>query len=916
MYVSSPMDVLAERIAFYCQLRTAMKQRVTHLFLALLALPVWLAAATSPYLPPMTAQMQWKGRIVVEFKETLEPIRPASDASGIIRLGNVSLDALARQYNVYNIEKFIPWSQKPLNPDIPDLSRLYIIEFPPDIDLHAVALAYGADPSVITAEPYQIHQQVYLPNDPNFNQQWGLTAIHATQAYDYNRGETPVIIGIVDSGTDTAHEDLRDNLWVNPGEDLNHNGVIELTERNGIDNDQNGKIDDFWGWNFMDGGNNNVMPYLNPGEPQAEAHGTHCAGDANGRTDNGLGIASPGCQAKIMTVRAGVGNSVIFGIQGISYCAANDARIISLSWGNYFYSSYEQAVINEAWAQGSIVVAAAGNDNTTSPFYPAAYQNVVTVAATSTGDHKASFSNFGSWIDVCTPGDDIFSTYIQSYGTAYGSMSGTSMACPITAGAIALIWSVDTSRTKDQVVDILYNTCTNIDALNPNYAGLLGHGRIDIGAAMTSMYPNLSMTQTAYLDPPPGNNDGRPDPGETVDMVVSLQNSSLVNTAVGVTAIVTSTDPYLTFLQSGSSYGNIQPNTTQTNAGNPMRFMVDELAPVHVCTLDVTINSQSLQYPIQTQVTQMIGRPEVLLVSDDGAANYSNWYKIDLDSLGVLHDIWDVYLRGEISQSEATLYKNVIWQTSNATNPLSENEQSLIQYYLSHGGRLFLIGENIDEELAGTTFYSDVLRCISNGAGQNYALTGVQGNVITEGTSLFLTGGNGAGNSQSPASITPVNGAISAYTYANSNVAGLIWQDGNNGLVYFAFNFEAASGVAQTTARRIVLNNILNWFNSIQGGVLPQAPGTPEPTVYDLKQNYPNPFNPTTDISYDLPRASHVKLTVWDLNGRLVTTLVNNQEVVGRHRVTFAAGNLATGVYLYRLEAEGATFTRKMVLIK
>jgi subtilisin family serine protease len=893
-----------------------MKQRGFSLLLVLLALPVWLTAATSPFPPPMNDRLQWKGRIVVQFKETLIPIRPYSDAAGFVLLGNVGLDALARQYNVYNIEKFLPWAQKPENPEIPDLSRFYIVEFPADIDLHTVALAYGADPNVISAEPYQIYQLDYLPNDPNYYQQWGLPAIHAEQAYDYNQGETPVVIGIVDSGTDTAHEDLRNNLWINPGEDLNHNGVIDPNERNGLDDDGDGFIDDFYGWNFMDGGNNNVMPYHNLSDPQAEAHGTHCAGDANARTDNGLGIASPGCKAKIMTARTGVNDYIYYGAQGISYCASRHAKVISCSWGDTLYSVYLQAIVNNAWGQGSVVVAAAGNFGLSTPFYPAAYQNVVSVAATTPGDHLAGFSDYGAWIDVCAPGENIYSTIIQSYGTAYGFMSGTSMACPLTAGAISLIWSADTNRTKDQVLDILYSTCTNIDAVNPGYSGQLGHGRIDIGAAMTSVYPNLSLGQTTYLDPAPGNNDGRPDTGETVSMIMPVQNSSLTNTAVGVTVTVNTTDPYITFLQSGSSYGNIQPNSTQTNTNNPVRFTVSELSPVHLCTLNVNLNSQSLHYPIQTQLVQMIGRPEVLLISDDGAANYSNWYSIDLDSLGYLHDLWNVYQQGEISQDEMMKYRFLIWQTSNATNPLSVNEQNLIQYWLSHDGKLFLVGENIDEELAGTTFYSDVLHCNSNGAGQNYALAGVQGNIISQGTSLFLAGGGGAGNSLSPASITPLNGAISAYTYANGNIAGLIYQDGFNGLVYFAFNFEAASAVAQYTARRIVLNNILNWFNSIQGGVLPQPPGTPEPTVFDLKQNYPNPFNPATDITYDLPVASHVKITVWDLNGRLVATLVNEQEVVGRHRVTFTSGNLATGVYLYRLETNGATLTRKMVLIK
>jgi hypothetical protein len=261
-------------------------------------------------------------------------------------------------------------------------------------------------------------------------------------------------------------------------------------------------------------------------------------------------------------------------------------------------------------------------------------------------------------------------------------------------------------------------------------------------------------------------------------------------------------------------------------------------------------------------------------------------------------------------------YRKVIWHTSTADNPLTASEQSLIEYYLNHGGKLFLTGEDIDEQLAGTDFYVNVLHCSSAGPGANFQLTGVPGNPFTQGTTLFLAGGTGAGNSQSPSAVAPTGGAVLAYTYNNGGQgAGISWNNGTTGLAYFAFNFEAASGLAATTPRRVVLNNILNWFGTLSP-VVPEKDRVPGPLTYDLKQNWPNPFNPSTVLSYDIRAASFVFLRVYDTSGRWVTTLVNDRQSAGTHQVTFDGSGLASGIYLAKLEAGGMTITRKMVLMK
>lgn len=881
-------------------LRHSLKILISAIILSL------LTSALAQAIPPMTQNLEWKGRIVVEFAD--EPGAIQIDAkSGIAMTGWDDLDALARQFNVFKIEKLIPGSERPEDPSIRDISRYYILEFPVEVDLHEVASAYAANPGVITAEPYLIRTYSYVPNDTYFSSQWALDVTDAETAYDYTQGSASVIIGIVDSGTDTAHQDLRDNIWINPGEDLNGNGMVDPIEWNAIDDDQNGYADDFWGWNHYQNSNNVQDPPVGLGG----GHGTHCAGDASAVTDNNLGIASLGYKAKVMTARAGDGYYIYTGMQGITYCVDNGAKVISLSWGGTGYSAAEQTIINNAWNQGVIIVAAAGNDGSQGPQYPAMYNNVVAVAATNQYDQVAGWSNFGTWIDVCAPGVNIFSTLP---GSTYGPMSGTSMSTPITAGLCALVWAAKPTFTNAALLLQIATTCVDIYSLNPGYpAGTLGFGRIDAGAAVSTLFPNLEYTEMVF-DDASGNGDGRPDPGETVDFLLTIENTSQTVPAQGVSILLECTDPDITILQDVNNLGDIGIGASVNNHSDPLSFSVDAGAQPHLVTFVLTLTETGTGLILVDEIEQMIGRPDVILVDDDGSANFEQWYEKDLDSLNVVYDLWHVNSLGEIPGSEIQIYPMVIWFTSNQDNPLSVGEQTVIENYLSNGGKLFLTGEDIDEQLGSTAFYTEVLHATSTGLTGSPQALGVEGDPISAGTTLFLAGAGGAGNSASPSTISPAGDAVLAYTYSGSGAgAGIHWLDANGMLVYFSFCFEAVSGIS-STPRKVVLGNIMEWFGIL--GVAPSAKGDVLPESFSLNQNYPNPFNPGTEISFALPKQDHVKLTVFDLAGRAVTTLVNEELPGGYYNVTFTADHLASGVYLYRIETSDRSSVRKMILLK
>ena len=324
------------------------------------------------------------------------------------------------------------------------------------------------------AEKVPLDKICLTPNDPSFGSQWHLSTINAEGAWNYFSAGSNTVIAIVDDAVSRTHPDLSPNLWVNPGE----------APGNGIDDDNNGYIDDINGYDVASNDNN-------PNPPTASFnHGTHVAGIASASTNNNTGIASIGYSCKIMCIKASTSPTVITsGYDGIIYAANSGANIINLSWGSSVFSTTAQNIINYALSKGCLIVAAAGNDNANTPFYPAAYNGVLSVAATSSDDTKASFSNFGNWVDVSAPGDNIYSTLP---GGNYGYLSGTSMAAPLVAGLAGLMKSLNPGMPASDIVNCIRSTAVNINALNPSYSGSLGTGRINAAAAMQCVNATLS----------------------------------------------------------------------------------------------------------------------------------------------------------------------------------------------------------------------------------------------------------------------------------------------------------------------------------------------------------------------------------------------------------------------------------------
>ncbi len=360
--------------------------------------------------------------------------------------------------------------------DDPKLSRTYLIRFNKNKRVQELINGFSRLDYIEYAEKVPLYKTSLTPNDLHPNQ-WHLPQILAEAAWDITTGSASVVIAIVDDAVLLSHEDLAPVIWVNPGE----------IPGNGIDDEPNGYIDDINGWDAAD--NDNDPNPVNPTNSYF-THGTHCAGIAAAATDNGIGIASVSYNVKVMAVKTATNGwgTVPAAFQGVVYAIAANANIISMSWGGGPYSQTFQNLFDLAHAQGIVLIAAAGNDNTDILSYPASYNHVISVGATNSSDQRAWFSNYGDSIDVMAPGQAIWSCKAGS-NSSYDYNSGTSMACPLVSSLAALMLSWDPTLTPDELEACLKSSCDNIDAQNPGYIGQIGAGRINAEQALLCLKP-------------------------------------------------------------------------------------------------------------------------------------------------------------------------------------------------------------------------------------------------------------------------------------------------------------------------------------------------------------------------------------------------------------------------------------------
>ena len=372
----------------------------------------------------------------------------------------------------------------------------YTLTVPNGKGLFEALREFSALNEVLFAEPSEAgfnDALAYVPDDPEFGKLWGLrntgqnvngvtgTAdadIDAPEAWDIARGDPNVIVAVIDTGADLNHPDLTANFLPRGTED----------------------------WDFADA--------ADPSPDDNDGHGTHVAGTA-AASDNTVGVIGVAPGSRVMPLRVNLTSGMNQNrADAINYVAAQATShperryVINCSWKmSGDHAGVHNAIIN-AVSKNVVVVFAAGNANIdidVTPQYPAVYPEVIAVAATNQSDVRATFSNYGTKVDVSAPGVNIYSTYPDD---TYAYLDGTSMASPHVAGLAALVWSCNHTLSSQQVRQIVENNCDNIDAKNPGFAGKLGKGRINAFRSLSNTPPRPIVFQLLRKFPFPQTNNG------------------------------------------------------------------------------------------------------------------------------------------------------------------------------------------------------------------------------------------------------------------------------------------------------------------------------------------------------------------------------------------------------------------------
>ncbi|MBI1953259.1 MAG: S8 family serine peptidase [Candidatus Omnitrophica bacterium] len=349
--------------------------------------------------------------------------------------------------------------------------ELYLLSFDEDLPVFEIIEQLEIHPAVQYAEPnYLLEAFLHTAGDPNFSS---------------TGGGAPVVVAVIDTGIDLAHPAFTGHLYVNSQE----------IAGDGIDNDGNGYTDDVNGYDF----------YSRDADPTGRAgngaHGTQVSGRVlAGAVD---------AQVQLMALRVGPGPRIDLAasIEAIRYAADNGARVINMSFGSSFPSTFLRQAVEYAAGRGALLVAAAGNNGWSLPSYPAAFANVVSVASSNASGVKSVFSNYGPTVDFTAIGEQVTTT---TWGGATAVVDGTSFSAPFVAGVAARILAAAPNLTVQQVLERLRSAAADVNALNPGNRGLLGAGLVtdETARRLADAFP-LTPGNPPAEDPPGDDLEGR-----------------------------------------------------------------------------------------------------------------------------------------------------------------------------------------------------------------------------------------------------------------------------------------------------------------------------------------------------------------------------------------------------------------------
>lgn len=854
------------------------------------------------------------------------------------------------------------------------LNKIYLVQTYSKEDPAELAKKISKLSNVEWAEPKYVYRLTYSPNDSLYvlKQQDYLKRVFADSAWDVTKGNSKVIIGIIDTGVDWNHPDLKPNILKDGGGNM-------------------------IGYDF---GGLNGIPDNDPTEDYSSLnryHGTHVAGIADAVSDNKIGVASMGYGCSILPVKVTRDDKrdaagypyIYYGFEGIKYAVDHGAKVINCSWGGYSYSVYEQSVIDYAIAKGALVIASNGNDGIATPFYPASYNGVLSVGwLSSTSDKIFQDGNYGRTVKVFAPGTTIFSTWQRQPNSnqLYNAISGSSMSAPVVSGLAGLVFAKFPNYTPLQVEEQIRVTADNIDSANADSLKLLlGNGRINAYHAVSKTNAiALRAENVTYLDQ--GNKNGVLEPGEDVSVQINFENflSSIAN----ATVTLQTSDNFVSVTNATFNTGSLSTLATVQSGLNQLSFRIQPDAPYNhdvyfLLTYSATGYSdfQWLHVRINpTYGTHNVGNVS-MTVTSKGTLGFND-YPTNLEGDGFKYKGGDnlmfegafmygtgptkVMNEARVSDSQnddfATITPIKIKTTATDQTGYTEfsdahaqgnalgitTKYSTYSYAQAPNNNFIIlnaemnnstsknitglyVGYFIDWDIpandyAGDTTYFDRADNFAVAYEKSRRMTGtIVGAALISATSYgyyaidntSTTGdvvmGDADGFSDAEKWFTLSNGIKN--TAAGVSDISLVVSGGPFNIPSkqsINVGFAIAAGSTIDELKQAVRQSRQQY--QMLFGWLPNVP----PTSTTLYQNYPNPFNSTSNINYYLPQSGEVSIKIYDILGREISTIVSEVQDAGYHRIPFTSEcmHLASGVYFYRMVSGSFSETKKMILLK
>jgi serine protease len=897
--------------------------------------------------------------IIVKFKPEFRDFSKSTN-------GRNSLNQVLGKINIVSIDKKFPNEKPPVkrggeNDDkLVDLSLIYEIEVVGDIEI-AINKLYRTG-MFEYAEPYYLPKPNFTPDDPLLNEQYGLQLIKAFDAWNINKGDTNIVIGIVDTGADLEHPDLKANIK------YNYNDPI-----NGIDDDGDGFIDNFHGWNLGENTND-------PSTGRTD-HGTHVSGIAAAVTNNSTGVAGVGFNTKFLPIKVSNANGqLVRAYDGIVYAANQGCHVINCSWGSTFKNHFGQDVINYAtFNKNSVVVGGAGNNSNELKFYPAAFENCIGVAGITSTDKKWSGSSFGYYVDISAPGHDIISTTPEGN---YASSSGTSMASPYVAGAAALVKARFPSYNAIQIAEQLKVTADDIDKENhPSFHHKLGSGRLNLQRALTeTSHPSVVVKEKKIF----GTLLDYFLVGDTVNVAAVFKN--YLAPANGVRVKMEAVSPFITVISSGANLGNLSTLQEADNHKNPFRFVVLKDAPINAeAVLRFKIESGS--YVAYHYFTVTINVDYIHLHVNDVGTTITSTGKIGYNGRGQQQGIGFIYkdypsLLYEAGLMIGTSSETVSSSVRGMSGQINQDFQSILRVMKSpmaigNFGTEGKFNDNISKTPIGLSVnhnayawkeeghrnYIIVLYDIVNKSNQpiynihaglftdwdildpfynkidfdqtnNLSYTWstkerelYAGVKLLSNSTLYHYAIDNISLGEGGVDITTGYSADKKfYTLTNNRHKAGVNGEGNDVIDVMSagpFNLEPGDTayIAFALIAAETLEELKQGAKAAQKKYDTEVPVNRNHRPIDENQPwlgncYPNPTKDYVTFEFYIPEPAEVELTLFNTIGQQVLTLVNEVSPEGLTRIKTDVGHLHAGMYYYRMTSGKFSRTGKLTLIK